>query len=152
MFVWRRARSSYRRCTGGPAFAEHDDLFFWESRPMIRKIVAIVILLPLALLIMMFAVANRAPVIVSLDPFASQPPMFSATSPLFVVLLVVLIAGVIVGGAAAWARQSKWRRRARRLAAELKASRGEAEALRQQRAARSPRTSAAARRTDRARR
>jgi uncharacterized integral membrane protein len=102
---------------------------------MIRKIVAILILVPLALLIMMFAVANRASITVSLDPFASQPPMYSATSPLFAVLLVVLIAGVIIGGAAAWARQVKWRRRARRLAAELKASRGETEALRQQLAA-----------------
>ena len=102
---------------------------------MIRKIVAILILVPLALLIMMFAVANRAPITVSLDPFASQPPMFSATSPLFVVLLVVLIAGVIIGGASAWARQSKWRRRARRLAADLQASRTETETLRQQLAA-----------------
>ena len=99
---------------------------------MIRKIVAIVILVPLALLIVLFAVANRAPVTVSLDPFSSQPPMFSATSPLFVVLLVVLVAGVIVGGAAAWMRQSKWRRRARRLAADLKAARAEAETLRRQ--------------------
>jgi len=102
---------------------------------MIRKIAAILILLPLALLIMMFAIANRAPVTVSLDPFAAQPPMFSVTSPLFVILLAVLIVGVIIGGAAAWARQSKWRRRARRLAADLKASRAETEALRQQLAA-----------------
>jgi uncharacterized integral membrane protein len=102
---------------------------------MIRKIVAILILVPLALLIMLFAVANRAPVTVSLDPFSSQPPMFSATSPLFVVLLAVLVAGVIIGGVAAWARQGKWRRYARRLAADLKQSRAEAEALRQQLAA-----------------
>ena len=102
---------------------------------MIRKIVAIVILVPLALLIMLFAVATRAPVTVSLDPFSSQPPMFSATSPLFVILLVVLVAGVIIGGAAAWARQGKWRRRARHLAADLKTSRAETEALRQQLAA-----------------
>ena len=50
--------------------------------------------------------------------------------PLFLLLLVVLIAGVIVGGAAAWLRQSRWRRRARRLAAELKAARAETETLR----------------------
>jgi uncharacterized integral membrane protein len=99
---------------------------------MIRKIAAIVILVPLVLLIMTFAVANRAPVTVSLDPLGAQPPMFSATSPLFVILLIVLTAGVIIGGVAAWARQSKWRRRARRLAADLKASRAETEALRQQ--------------------
>ena len=41
-----------------------------------------------------------------------------------------MIAGVIVGGVAAWLRQSKWRRRARRAAAELKAARAEIETLR----------------------
>ncbi|MEA2871305.1 MAG: hypothetical protein QOH67_1281 [Hyphomicrobiales bacterium] len=99
---------------------------------MIRKIVAILILVPLALLIVLFAVANRAAVTVSLDPFASDPPLFAVTLSLFFVMLIALIAGVIIGGAAAWARQSKWRRRARRLAAELKASRAETETLRRQ--------------------
>lgn len=99
---------------------------------MIRKFVAILVFVPLALLIVLFAIANRAPVLVSLDPFDGKPPMFSVTSPLFVVLLVVLIAGVIVGGAASWTRQAKWRRRARRLAAELKTSRAETDTLRRQ--------------------
>jgi hypothetical protein len=53
-------------------------------------------------------------------------------APLFLALLAALIAGVIVGGAAAWSRQSKWRRRARRLSADLKAARGETETLRRQ--------------------
>ena len=99
---------------------------------MIRKIVAILILVPLALVIVLFAVANRAPVLVSLDPFDGKPPMFSVTSPLFVVLLVVLIAGVIIGGVASWSRQAKWRRRARHLAGELQASRAETDTLRRQ--------------------
>ena len=73
-------------------------------------------------LIVMFAVANRAPVTIALDPFGGEPPMFTVAMPLFLVLLVALIAGVIVGGAAAWSRQRKWRRRARRLAADLKAA------------------------------
>ncbi len=97
---------------------------------MIRKIVTVLILLPVAVVIVLFAVANRAPVTISLDPFGGEPPMFAVSLPLFLLLLVVLIVGVIVGGAAAWMRQSRWRRRARRLAAELKASRAETEALR----------------------
>ena len=84
---------------------------------MIRKIVSALILLPLALLIVLFAVGNRGPVTVALDPFVSEPPMFSVSLPLFLLLLVVLIPGVILGGVAAWMRQSRWRRRARRLAA-----------------------------------
>jgi uncharacterized integral membrane protein len=99
---------------------------------MIRKIVTALILIPVALLIVLFAVANRGPVTVALDPIAAQPPMFSASVPLFLLLLIVLIVGVIVGGIAAWMRQSRWRRRARRLAAELKTSRTETETLRRQ--------------------
>lgn len=97
---------------------------------MIRKIVTVLILLPVALLIVMFAVANRGPVTIALDPFGGEPPMFTAALPLFLLLLTALIAGVIVGGAAAWSRQRKWRRRARRLAADLKAAQAEAAALR----------------------
>jgi uncharacterized integral membrane protein len=99
---------------------------------MLRKIVTVLILVPLALAIVMFAVANRAPVVIGFDPFGTQPPMFAFVAPLFLALLVALTAGVIVGGAAAWSRQSKWRRRARRLATDLKAARGETESLRRQ--------------------
>jgi uncharacterized integral membrane protein len=99
---------------------------------MIRNIVRVLILVPLTLLIAIFAVANRAPVLIGFDPFGAQPPMFAFVSPLYLALMVALILGVIVGGVAAWMSQSPKRRRARRLAAELKASRAEAEALRRQ--------------------
>jgi len=105
---------------------------------MIRKIVTALILLPIAALIVLFAVGNRAPVTIALDPIAAQPPMFALSVPLFLLLLIVLIAGVIIGGAAAWMRQSRWRRRARRLGAELKAARAESETLRRQLEASTP--------------
>jgi uncharacterized integral membrane protein len=102
---------------------------------MLRNIVRILILIPLALAIAMFAVANRAPVLIGFDPFGAQPPMFAFVSPLYLALMVALIFGVIVGGLAAWMSQSPRRRRARRLAAELKAARSENETLRRQIAA-----------------
>jgi Tfp pilus assembly protein FimT len=58
--------------------------------------------------------------------------MFSFAMPLFLLLLLVLIFGVILGGISAWMGQRRWRSRARRLAAELKASRAEGEKLRRQ--------------------
>jgi uncharacterized integral membrane protein len=97
---------------------------------MIRKIVTALILLPIMLAIVLFAVGNRAPVTVAFDPFAAEPAMFTFAMPLFLLLLLLLIAGVILGGVSAWMRQSRWRRRARRLAAELKASRAETDKLR----------------------
>jgi uncharacterized integral membrane protein len=99
---------------------------------MIRKFITVLLLVPLALAIVLFAVGNRGPIALALDPFGSEPPMFSFSAPLFLVLLAALIAGVIIGGAAAWSRQSKWRRRARRLSADLKAAHAENAALRRQ--------------------
>src|SRR2546423_12459247 len=89
---------------------------------MLRKIVAALLLSPLALLIALFAVANRAPVTVSLDPFGDLSAMFSVSLPLFLLLLLLLILGVIIGGIAPWIWPSPPPRGARRLAAELKAS------------------------------
>jgi uncharacterized integral membrane protein len=94
---------------------------------MIRKVAAILILVPLAILMVMFAVANRASVLVSLDPFSSDAPALSMRVPLFLALLLALIVGVIVGGIGAWLKQAKWRRAARRLERDLRAARAEAE-------------------------
>ena len=99
---------------------------------MLRKLITALIVIPAALLIVLFAVANRAPVKVSFDPFASDPPMFGVSVPLFLLVLVVLVLGVILGGVSAWIGQSRWRRRARTLSAELKVSRAENETLRRQ--------------------
>jgi len=99
---------------------------------MIRKLVTVLILIPLALAIVLFAVGNRGPVALTFDPFASESPMFTFSAPVFLVLLGTLIVGVVIGGMAAWSRQSKWRRRARRLAADLKAAQAENAALRRQ--------------------
>jgi uncharacterized integral membrane protein len=99
---------------------------------MIRNILTALILLPIAAAIVLFAVGNRSAVTIAFDPFAAEPPMFAFAMPLFLLLLLVLIFGVILGGVSAWRGQSHWRRRARRLAAELKISRAEAEKLRRQ--------------------
>ncbi len=85
------------------------------KRSMIRKIVSAVIIVPLAALIIAFAVANRQLVTVSFDPFSQTNPAYAATLPLFVMIFVLVILGVVVGGVAAWLRQSKWRRAARKL-------------------------------------
>ncbi len=97
---------------------------------MLRKIVTVLIVVPLAAVIIAFAVANRQAVMVSFDPFSSTAPAYAATLPLFAVLMAVLILGVLIGGAAAWLRQGKWRRSARRLDAEVRGLHDEMEGLR----------------------
>jgi uncharacterized integral membrane protein len=95
-----------------------------------RKIVTAVIVVPLAVIIVAFAVANRQAVTVSFDPFSAAQPAYAVTVPLFVLLFAVLILGVIVGGAAAWLNQSAWRRTARKLDTDMRALHDEIEALR----------------------
>jgi uncharacterized integral membrane protein len=87
---------------------------------MFRKIVTALILVPLAIIIVAFAVANRQAVTVSFDPTSSTNPAYALPMPLFVLIFIVLILGVIVGGVAAWVKQSPWRRTARKLDVDIR--------------------------------
>ena len=96
---------------------------------MIRRIVTALILLPLAIIVISFAVANRQSVVVSFDPFDQAHPALTRALPLYLLMLVLLIGGVVVGGIAAWVRQAKWRRAARRADAQSRELRAEVERL-----------------------
>src|SRR5580658_10838324 len=90
-----------------------------------RKFFTAVVLIPLGLILVVFAVANRHPVKVSLDPFNSSDPSVAVTSPLFVVIIVAALAGVLAGGAATWVRQRHWRRSARQHEADARQARAQ---------------------------
>ena len=98
---------------------------------MIRKIATALVLVPLAIVFISFAVANRQIIVVSFDPFDQANPALSFSMPLFVLILVLMIAGVVVGGVAAWLKQGKWRWRARIAEAQARELRAENDALRQ---------------------
>jgi uncharacterized integral membrane protein len=97
---------------------------------MLRKIVSALILVPLAIIFISFAVANRQSVSISLDPFDPANPAAVLSLPLFVLILALVITGAVVGGTAAWLKQSKWRRAARRAELETRELRAEVEELR----------------------
>jgi uncharacterized integral membrane protein len=89
-----------------------------------RRLIAWILLLPVSLAIILFAVANRGEVTVSFDPFASATPAFTITIPLFAVIFVAAIVGVLVGGITVSFGKMRWRlaaRRAERENARLKA-------------------------------
>ncbi|HET7804083.1 MAG TPA: LapA family protein [Pseudolabrys sp.] len=106
---------------------------------MFRKIVSAVILVPLAVVIIIFAVANRQPVTVSFDPFSTASPAYAVTLPLFVLIVMLVILGVLIGGTIAWVGQARWRRAARRLDADVRALHQELDAIRRRFAPETPR-------------
>jgi uncharacterized integral membrane protein len=90
-----------------------------------RKFFTAVILIPLGLIFIVFAVANRHLVTVSFDPFNSSDPSAGVTLPLFVVIIAVAIVGVVAGGCATWFRQRHWRRAARQHEADARQARAQ---------------------------
>jgi uncharacterized integral membrane protein len=102
-----------------------------------RKTLKVLVLVPLGLLILVFAVANRQNVIFTLDPLGSTDPnsALAFQLPLFALAFILVIIGVVIGGVATWFRQSKWRKAARRVDGEARALRAETEDLKRQLAA-----------------
>jgi uncharacterized integral membrane protein len=97
---------------------------------VMRKFLSALVVIPLGILFIVFAVANRHLVTVSFDPFDSVNPSVAVSMPLFVVIIVVAILGVAAGGMATWFRQRHWRRAARRHEAEARRARSEIADLR----------------------
>ncbi|QWG13255.1 LapA family protein [Bradyrhizobium sediminis] len=100
-----------------------------------RKFLTALVVIPLGLFFVIFAVANRHLVTVSFDPFNSTYPTVGVTLPLFVVIIAVAILGVVAGGSATWFRQRHWRRAARQHEAEARAARTQLADLRASQAA-----------------
>jgi uncharacterized integral membrane protein len=100
----------------------------------VQKFFSLVIGVPLAILLVLFALANRNWVLLSLDPFAPETPALSVSLPLFVVVFLALMLGVILGGVADWLRQGRYRREVRSRRVEIR----RLEAEKQELAARAP--------------
>lgn len=95
-----------------------------------QKFLTALVLIPLGLILVVFAVANRHFVTVSFDPLAPEDPLGTVRVPLFVLIIGVAIIGVIAGGIATWVGQRRWRRAARRHQAEAIAAKTELADLR----------------------
>jgi uncharacterized integral membrane protein len=95
-----------------------------------RKFLTALMLIPLGVIFVVFAVANRHEVTVSFDPFNASDPSVGVTLPLFVVIIAVAILGVAAGGMASWFRQRHWRRAARQHEADARVARARLDELR----------------------
>jgi uncharacterized integral membrane protein len=95
-----------------------------------RSFIKGIILLPIAIIVVLLAVANRHAVLVSFDPFSSDVPEISLTVPLFAIVFAAVMLGVVIGGIGAWLAQSEKRRERRHAIREVSRLRAEAERAR----------------------
>jgi putative membrane protein len=96
------------------------------------RLVRLVLGLAGLVVIVVFAIANRAPVEVSFAPFPVQVEL-----PVYGVFLLGLVLGGLIGGSAAWLAGHRHRRDARRLRKRVWALENQLEVLkRQERSAR----------------
>jgi len=72
---------------------------------VMRKFFTALVVIPLGIIFVIFAIANRHLVTVSFDPFNSTTPAVAVTLPLFVVIIAVAIIGVAPEAMATWFRQ-----------------------------------------------
>lgn len=83
------------------------------------------VLAPVAVLGIAFAVANRQAVDISFDPFAAAPaPQMGLQVPLFLVMFVALAVGVLLGGSFTWWAQGRHRRALRDARSDVARLRG----------------------------
>jgi uncharacterized integral membrane protein len=97
---------------------------------VMRKFLSALIVVPLGLIFVVFAVANRHFVTVSFDPFNATEPALSVSLPLFVLIIAVAILGVVAGGCATWFGQRRWRRAARQHEADARTAKAQLTELR----------------------
>jgi uncharacterized integral membrane protein len=77
-----------------------------------------IVLVPLALVAVIFAVANRHIVTISFDPFNADNPAFALSAPLFLTIVLMVMLGVLIGGVATWLTQGSVRSTLRHMRAE----------------------------------
>ncbi len=99
---------------------------------MLRRIVGWVVLVPLCLVLIVFALANRQLVVVNFNPFVPSEALTTpgVGVPLFLVLFAVLLFGVLLGGIATWFAQAPHRRDERSYRREAERLNREMDALR----------------------
>jgi uncharacterized integral membrane protein len=95
-----------------------------------RKFFSTLFAIFLGLIFVTFAVANRHFVSVSFDPFDSENSSLSLSMPLFTLIIVASILGVVAGSCATWFGQRRWRRAARKHEADARAARAQLAELR----------------------
>lgn len=78
-----------------------------------KRIAALLLFVPVGIVVIALAVANRQVVSVSVPPQIGDAPLYAFSLPLFVLLFATLFAGMVIGSFATGISQGKHRKEAR---------------------------------------
>ena len=95
-----------------------------------RRFLRWVVGVPIVILVVGFAVANRRWVTLSLDPFSQEAPSVYLDLPLWLLFFAGILVGLIVGWSASWLAQGRHRKAAREQRSEIQALQSELAGLR----------------------
>lgn len=87
-----------------------------------KKLLYLLLYIPVAIILIILSVANRQTVTLGLDPFNIEQPALSFDLPFFVFLFCALLVGMFIGSVVTWFRQGRYRK-------EMKQAHEEAERL-----------------------
>jgi uncharacterized integral membrane protein len=85
----------------------------------LQRILRWVVGLPIVILVIAFAVANRRWTTLSFDPFTQEAPRISMDMPLWLLFFLGIFTGIVVGWIGSWLAQGKHRKAAREARAEV---------------------------------
>ena len=77
-----------------------------------KRLLSLIVLIPVAIALILFSVLNRKLVTLSLDPFGTSDSYLSITLPLFLFLFLAFLIGIFLGGMVTWLIQGKFRKQA----------------------------------------
>ena len=99
-----------------------------------KALIRAIVVLPIAIFLVIFALANRTLVTVVLDPLELSDPPITLSAPLFFDLYFVLMLGILIGGIVTWISNGVYRRAVRLHQQEIERQCNELDALRQKNA------------------
>jgi uncharacterized integral membrane protein len=83
------------------------------SMDRLKRIITLAIFVPLGIVLVVLAVANRQTVTLALNPFRPEDSVLSVDAPLFLFLFLAVLIGMVVGSAVTWWGQGRHRKQAR---------------------------------------
>lgn len=78
-----------------------------------KKLISLIVLIPIGIVVVALSVANRQTVSLSIPPQVGEAPLYAFNLPLYALIFATLFVGMMLGSCATWFGQGKHRKQAR---------------------------------------